>query len=299
VKLKAVLFLLCFCALSPFTFAQLKDTLSHKINKNRFIPVGLAAGISWVGSTAALSHIWYSDFKKTSFHTFNDGQDWMQMDKAGHVFTAFHLSEASYRSFQWTGLSEKSSKWIGAGIGLGFQTSLEILDGKNAGWGFSWYDMAANALGSAWFLAQQSLWSEQRFLLKFSYHPTEFAKYRPNVLGSTFVESFLKDYNGQTYWLSFSPKHFNENWILPSWLCFSFGYSVEEKLVGDKDFFVKDQMNFKAKRQYLFSLDLDVRALRIKKKWVKAILRPLHYIKVPFPSLILDGNKLKGNWLYF
>lgn len=281
-------------------YGQSQDSLtSTKLNKTRLITATSIVGGIWSGGIIGLSTIWYDDFDKVSFHTFDDSKEWLQMDKVGHIYSTTHLSEANYRFFKWTGLSEKTSTWLGAGIGFGFQTSLEILDGKNSAWGFSWSDMGANALGAANFLVQQRLWSEQRFLLKFSYHPTPYADYRPEVLGSTFSQRLLKDYNGQTYWLSFSPKQFTENWRLPSWLCFSFGYSVDEKLVGDKNIYATNTEVFQAKRQYLFSLDLDVRELPIDRKWIKTLLRPLHYLKIPFPTLILDGNKLKGNWLYF
>jgi uncharacterized protein YfiM (DUF2279 family) len=299
VNLKTALYILFSIGIFFPNLAQYSDSSQNQINKKRLIPASIGVATVWAGGITGLSNIWYKDFAKTPFHSFDDGSDWLQMDKAGHIYTTFHLSEANYRLFKWTGLSERTSKWIGAGIGLGFQTSLELLDGRNAGWGFSWYDMAANVIGASWFLAQQSIWKEQRLLLKFSYHPTEFAAYRPSVLGSNFSESLLKDYNGQTYWVSFSPKQFSQNWILPSWLCFSFGYSAEEKLVGDKDIYVSNGISFQARRQYLFSLDLDVRELPIKNKWLKAVIRPLHYLKFPFPALILDRNKLTGSWLYF
>ncbi len=280
-------------------FAQKIDSLPKDIKQKRLISSSSAVSGVWIGGITALSNVWYDEFDKTHFHSFDDSKDWMQMDKAGHVYSAMHLSEASYRLYKWNGLTEKTSTWVGAGIGFGFQTSLEILDGGNAAWGFSWSDMAANAIGATWFLTQQQVWNEQRLLLKFSYHPTEFAALRPSVLGANFSERFFKDYNGQSYWLSFSPKKFTENWILPSWICFSLGYSVDQKLVGDKDIYVTNGQSFQAKRQYLFSLDLDMRELPIKNKYLKALLRPLHYIKIPFPALILDGNKLKGSWLYF
>jgi hypothetical protein len=48
----------------------------------------------------------------------------------------------------------------------------------------------------------------------FSYHA--YAQYRPNVLGSSLAEQMLKDYNGQTYWLSiYTPSIKAQN---PKWL---------------------------------------------------------------------------------
>lgn len=271
------------------------DTLSKK----RVIGASLALGGTWTGSTIGLSQIWYSQFPATPFHFFNDGSDWMQMDKMGHIYTASHLSEANYRLYKWAGISDKKSAWIGAGLGFGFQTTLEILDGKNADWGFSWWDMGANSLGAGLFLSQQLAWKEQRVVMKFSTHPTEFAAIRPNVLGKTYAERLLKDYNGQTYWLSFSPEQFTEIWPIPSWLCFSLGYSVDQKLVGSEDYYVFNQEVFQAKREFLLSLDIDVRELPIRRKWLKTVLRPFHYIKIPFPTLVYSGNKLTGRALYF
>jgi hypothetical protein len=56
--------------------------------------------------------------------------------------------------------------------------------------------------GTALFVSQELLWKEQRITPKFSFHTTQYAQYRPNVLGSSLAEQMLKDYNGQTYWLS-------------------------------------------------------------------------------------------------
>ncbi len=196
-------------------------------------------------------------------------------------------------------MSQKKSAWLGAGIGFGFQTTLEILDGGNGDWGFSWCDMAANGAGSALFLGQELLWQEQRILTKFSFSPSPYATIRPAILGASFSESLLKDYNGQNYWLSFSPKQFSEKWPLPAWACFSLGYGIDEKLMGSVEYFVSNNQVFQAKRQLLLSFDLDIRELPIKRKWVKTILRPLHYIKLPFPTLIIDKKGLNGSLFYF
>ncbi|HVE60342.1 MAG TPA: hypothetical protein VNA26_00890, partial [Chitinophagaceae bacterium] len=50
----------------------------------------LISGIHIAGSAATmfiLSKSWYKDFPKTSFHTFNDSKEWLQVDKAGHAWT--------------------------------------------------------------------------------------------------------------------------------------------------------------------------------------------------------------------
>ena len=81
--------------------------------------------------------------------------------------------------------------------------------------------MAANAIGAGIYLSQVLAFQEQRFKMKFSYHPTKYAQLRTDVLGSNFQESLLKDYNGQTYWISFFPGFHSNSGLIPKWLCLS------------------------------------------------------------------------------
>ena len=60
--------------------------------------------------------------------------------------------------------------------------------------------MAANFLGSGASLAQQLAWHDVRITLKWSFHLTSYAQQRPNVLGRTVPERWLKGYNDRAYW---------------------------------------------------------------------------------------------------
>jgi hypothetical protein len=198
-------------------------------------------------------------------------------------------------------MSRKKSVIIGSLIGLGSQTTLEVLDGFNTEWGFSLSDMALNTLGCFTYASQKLIWNEERFLLKFSSHPTQYAALRPNVLGSTPVERILKDYNGQTYWVSFSPFAFSSNEKLPKWLCLSFGYSIDQKINGSNNSYT-DPLTLKtynAKREYLLSLDIDFSKLPIKKRWLKLVVSRFNYLKIPFPSLIFSNGQMIGKGIYF
>lgn len=270
--------------------------------------MAITSGIStvWAGSIIGLSQVWYNDVNKTSFHFFDDSKNWLQMDKAGHVYAANKISNLTGDLFRWSGMKNKPAAWTGFGVGIGYQLSFELLDAHSSEWGFSWSDMGANVLGSSVYLAQQLTWEEQRILLKFSAHSTEYAQYRPEVLGSSFGERLLKDYNGQTYWLSASPGTFMKNGGFPKWLCFSVGYSVDEKLVGDQEqyiYFSDSSPNsikeFNSKRELLFSLDIDFSQFDIKRPWLRAIVKQFNYLKLPFPALIITGNKVGGSWIYF
>jgi hypothetical protein len=161
--------------------------------------VGGSNAVLWGGSALLLNEIWYEDYPRSSFHTFNDGGNWRYMDKLGHAYAAFQLSSAEYAAWRWAGMEERPAAWLSGGIAWGYLMTVEVLDGYSSEWGYSWADVAANTGGSALFTAQQLLWNEQRFHLKFGYRASPYAKLRPDVLGSTFSERLLKDYNAQRF----------------------------------------------------------------------------------------------------
>lgn len=274
---------------------------SDSLNKGRLI--GVTAGIAgaWGGSILGLSQVWYDGVDKTKWHTFDDSGNWLQMDKVGHFYTAHKINQLTTDLYRWSGYDRRKSLWIGTGVGMGYQTTLEMFDAYSAEWGFSWSDMAANTLGSASYLTQQLIWDEERIIPKFSYSPSKFASIRPEVLGGTFAESLLKDYNGQTYWLSFSPGTFFKNSKIPKWACISLGYSAHEKLVGSESEYIDVQsgITYHEQREYILSLDIDFSRIPAKRPWVKTLLKQFNYLKVPFPSLILRDGKLNGSLLYF
>jgi hypothetical protein len=163
--------------------------------------------------------------------------------------------------------------------------------------------MVANTAGTALFMGQQLAWGEQRILMKFSYSPTDYAQYRPDALGSTHMERLLKDYNGQTYWLSTRVGAFGKNNNLPPWLCVSVGYGAEGMLGGPAN---PELVNgnpvpqFDRQRQYYLSLDVDLTQIKTRSRFLKTVLVAANFIKIPAPTLRMneDGN-LRGYWLYF
>ncbi len=274
---------------------------ADSLNTKRTLITSSSVFSLWTGSAIGLSQIWYKDYPKSKFHTFNDADNWLQMDKMGHIYTANKISGLTTDLMRWSGLKNNTASWIGFGVGLGYQTTFEILDGYSQAWGFSWSDMTANALGSALHLGQNLAWGEERFILKFSYHPTEFAALRPNVLGSTQTERFLKDYNGQTYWLSFSPFAFTPHLKKYAWICLSLGYSAHEKIIGDEAIYVNTEGNasYHASREFICSLDIDFSKLPIQKKWLKTLVSQFNYIKIPFPAVRFTKGISYGHYLYF
>ncbi len=276
-------------------------TPSDTLNKPRLIGMSASIGTVWSGSMIGLWQIWYKDVEKTGWHTFDDSKNWLQMDKVGHFYTAYKLNSLCSSMYRWTGVNRKKSVLIGTGISLGYQATLEMFDAYSDEWGFSWADVTSNIAGTATYLVQDLVWEEERIIPKFSYHPTEFAEIRPEVLGSNFAESLLKDYNGQSYWLSFNLSKFAPESKIPKWLCVSFGYSAHAKLVGSEEMYYDPVGNFtyRSSREYLFSLDIDFSALNIKRPWVKTMVKQLNYLKIPFPTLVSRDGTVYLKPFYF
>jgi hypothetical protein len=265
---------------------------SDSLNKSRVLASSIFTTSSWAASTIGLSQIWYKDYEKTNLHSFNDSKNWLQMDKAGHLYATYHFSEQVSKLYRWSGVNKRKSAIIGSSAAFGYQFSIEMLDGYSSEWGFSWSDLLANSLGSSLYLGQELAFEKQVFKLKFSYFPSDYAHYRPHVLGSNFQEKLLKDYNAQRYWLSFSPVFFLKKTKFPRYINLALGYSIDQKLVGDKEFYqTADGLNsFSSKREFILSLDIDVKELNIKKQWLKSLLAPFNSIKIPFPALVWRGN---------
>jgi hypothetical protein len=220
------------------------------------------------------------------------------MDKLGHVFSSYQLGRLGANTINWTGLSRKNQIIYGSTLGLGFLTAVEVMDGFSEEWGFSWTDMASNTIGTGLFVGQELLWEEQRILLKYSFHQTRFAKQRPEKLGDGLAEEFLKDYNGQTYWLSANINSFLKTDYLPNWLNLAFGYGADGMLTGEPD--APLFINQNRIRQYYLSLDIDFSRIKTKSHVLKTIFDVLNVIKVPFPALELNTKgRLKMHYFYY
>jgi uncharacterized protein YfiM (DUF2279 family) len=244
-------------------------------------------------TTAALvglNEVWYADYEKSSFQFKNDNQDWLQMDKAGHVYSSYHLGRLSAEMLAWSGVSKKNQLLYGAGYGFFFLTAVEMFDGYSAEWGFSWGDVAANAGGTALYVSQELLWDEQRIIPKFSFHTTLYANQRPELLGEHFSEQILKDYNGQTYWLSANLHSFFKGSKIPKWLNVAVGYGAEGMLTSRKNTNQSIELpNDDRFRQFYLSFDVDLSKIETKSHFLKSLFSLFNTIKIPSPTFEING----------
>lgn len=293
------------------------------LNKGRFWAATGTGIVIYSGTVIGLNQLWYKDYPRTSFHFFNDSKEWQQMDKAGHMFTTYFESDWIYHVAQWTGMKRESSIWTGAIVAVGLQTTIEVLDGFSSGWGFSMYDMAFNICGAGLWAGQQAGWNEQRFRLKVSStyrsYPedpiygspggtTTLMERTDDLFGENIFQSFLKDYNAQTIWLSVNLHSLmKEESRFPKWLNLAVGYSAENMFGGFENKWEKDGNTFQTSdadypryRQYIFSPDIDLSKIKVKSKPLKVLLGMANIFKIPAPALVVNGHGgVKWDWLYY
>ena len=246
-------------------------------------------------------YLWYKKFPHSRFHFFNDNREWLQMDKIGHATTAYNASAVQYNVMRWSGVSNNTSIWIGGLTALGFQTVIEVFDGFSQQWGFSKGDMLANIFGSALFMAQQFAWNEQRARLKFSFHTTIFPQYNPDELGSNKWQRWLKDYNGQTYWLSLNPASFmNNHTDIPRWVNVDLGFGADGMTGATRNpTFLGDKKipAFRRTRKYFLSLDADINRFSDNNQLLYTFP---NIIKLPAPALeFKKGSAVRFHPFYF
>lgn len=295
---------LIVCCLLSFSVQQVAGQPHNGVNNGRLKGVVITEAVLATAGTIALHYLWYKKFPKSRFHFFNDNAEWMYMDKIGHATTAYSFSAIQYDMMRWSGVNNKKAAWIGGLTALGLQTMIEIFDGFNSEWGFSKGDMLANITGSALFVAQQLAWGEQRARLKFSFHKTIYSKYHPKELGANKWQSWLKDYNGQTYWLSVNPASFmKSNTSFPQWLNMSMGIGANgmigartnPKKIGDLVI-----PEFRRQYRFLFSFDADLKKIDNRNMDPRVLLTVPNVLKFPAPALeFKKDSAVKFHWLYY
>lgn len=287
-KVASVL-LICFQLSCSYLNAQ--DSLSNK----RLKPLIIASSAVYAGSMVALNQLWYSDFEKQSFQFFNDNSEWKQMDKLGHFYSAFHLSNLGYRGLLWAGVEEQKSVFWGSMVSVFVLTPIEIFDGFSTGYGASSGDLLANTGGMLLFYGQQKLWQEIRLHPKYSFNRSGYAPLRPQILGAGISEELFKDYNAQTYWLSIDLSKFSS--FFPKWLNLAVGYGAEGMV------FANDEQNiangFHPVRNYYLSLDLDLNEYKGSSKFVNTLIDFINIIKIPSPTIQLTSNKFRLHSFYY
>ncbi|UEG50042.1 YfiM family protein [Ferruginibacter lapsinanis] len=287
------------------------SSLSKAQIKRRVRTVAIANIAGYSAIMVGLNAAWYADFPRTGFHSFNDDKEWLQVDKVGHMYSAYIESRASMELWRWTGIERKKRIWLGGLSGAVYQTVIETLDGFSAEWGWSWGDFTANILGSGILIGQELAWNDQRIKIKFSFHKNSYSDAQlnqraDNLFGKTLAERFIKDYNAQTYWASANLKPFFPKSDLPEWLGVAVGYGANGMFGGfdntwkDKNSNTTiDRSDIKRYRQWYLSPDIDFSKIKTRKKGVKFLFSVLSAFKFPAPSIEFSNGKFKLHAIHF
>jgi hypothetical protein len=296
---------------------------SDSFDKKRFWTLLGTGATIHTGALILLNKVWYAQYPRSAFHYFDDKTEWMEIDKAGHILTAYTATKWAYNAVRWSGMKNKNATLVAMSTGMLFQTSLEVLDGFSTEWGFSWADMLSNTSGCALFGFQQAIWEEQRIILKISNTQRNYSttpirstdglktsslRERANDLyGDNYTQTFFKDYNALTFWLSFNPHSFNKNGRFPTWLNIAIGYGADNMFGGynnqwptAKPEFILSNKDFPRYRQLYVSLDIDLSRIKTKSKLLNTVLRTINFIKIPSPTLEFNSlNQIKFHPLFF
>ena len=293
-----ILFLILNVNFNLYSF----DSINSKIDKNfyKFLAV---EGIVLTGAITYLKYQWYNDKERVPFHFYNDFKGWNQIDKLGHFYISYLESNVGYSLLKKFNFSEKKALHYGGFQGLILETPIEFFDAYHEGWGFSLSDMLANSFGSLFFIAQQKLFDEQLIRPKLSFSRSIYAQNANGLLGKdNLLSEFIYDYNGYTYWFSFSPKRIFKINKIPEWINLSFGYGSNGMLgefENKKTYKGKILPFYKRYRQYYLSLDINLSKIKTNSRPLKKIFNVLSYLKIPLPTIEFSNKKLKGYLFYF
>jgi Predicted periplasmic lipoprotein (DUF2279) len=252
----------------------------------------------------SVNRLWYASMPQNAWHWFNDIPEWMQMDKLGHFYATFSIGRIIMHALKNRGIIIMQAATIGCLAGFLMVTPIEFFDGYAMAYGASWADALANFSGALFLWLQIVFFNRVVVFPKYSFHTTAFAALRPNVLGNNWYTSFLKDYNGQTYWFNIPVNNLLPPGAqhAPAWLNLSIGYGAEAMVYGrEAENLTKGYHPY---RQYYLSLNIDLRKTAFFKKYAHhTMLRALVFwfegMQLPAPCVEVNPNGFQWHLIYF
>lgn len=260
-----------FLFTSSCLFGQ--DTL--RTDSSTYVKPGRVA-IVLAGSAAIITaaHVqnynsWWKG-ERSTFHLNEDGRYNFLMDKYGHCYFTYLMSDLIGKSFHWSGINRSRAILYGSGLALAFQLYVEIEDGFTPNLGFSVGDAVADVVGAAYPVLQYHQPWLENVRMKFSVIPSE--RYKRGA-----YHTLIDDYESQYYWLSANiaelfPRVFKPFW--PSFLCLTVGQGVKN-LDGRGD----------GDREIFIGLDYDFTKLPGEGSFLSTVKHVMNFIHFPAPTI--------------
>ncbi len=141
-----------------------------------------------------------SDFTVTSEGWFGEDTKYGGVDKLGHAYTGYLLTEYFSNRVAHTADDPRGAIFTGAILGMSTQMLVEIFDGFSGGYGASYEDVIANGLGVGFSVVENLVPGlDEKIDFRLEYIPSEFSNFAP-----------VTDYAGQKYVLALKLSGFEE-----------------------------------------------------------------------------------------
>ena len=189
----------------PARADQTGDIRDQDATEHRAVALGLTGGV--YGALYLYAYLaWYSDGAQTTLHLRDEG--WLGRDtyaggadKVGHLWANYALTRSVSRVLEWGGYSKPLSLVTSTGLAVGFFVLVEVKDGYEPDYGFSWgdivFNLAGNVLGVGFELLPEL---DRMFDFRLEYWPS---RYFIEEARSTGPFNSAEDYTGQRYLLAF------------------------------------------------------------------------------------------------
>lgn len=273
------------------------------LNRKKLYTAVATEAVFYTAGISYLRFVWYKGKERVSLHFYDDGAGYSQIDKFGHAYGAYVESYIGYHWLRAAGVKRNKALVYGGGLGFVLQAPIEMFDGLYKGWGFSWWDIAANAAGSGIVVGNELLFGEQLVKYKFSFAPSPYREMAHGYLGDNVLESLFLDYNAHTYWFSLPANRLFLQDKLPGWMALSVGCSANG-MFGE----FENRRSYRGKlipeteryRQFLLSADVDWTHIPTSSKFLRTLFKGMTFIKLPFPALEINSKgEVKAYGLYY
>lgn len=226
------------------------------------------------------------------FWVVNDWTYSRGIDKLGHMYGSYLMTNLSSFAFQWAGVTERKSYLFGAISAMAFEFYTEIEDGFHNDYGFSPGDFFVDVAGAAIPLAQYRFPVLRNFRLKWSYWPS---KGFLNEVRAGKNRFFVDDYEGQTYWLAIDPHFLMGEGLrnaIPAWL----GIAVGRGVTGIGEVHSGRWQN--GTPVTYVALDYNFSCIETESGFLKGLFRALDFIRLPAPGIAIESGKVRFGVMY-